>query len=237
LNRIRVLECAIKLKLKKHNTLNLSNLLRKSLIFVNFLFKFVPNRCNFRAIQGVEMKFHQAAFAAILAAVSFASAGARATVLITEIVQATTPFGSWLSTGLDLNSTTTYGFTLLDPSTIWSAGSNSPYSRGSTANGIPPSGGYGVWTMDGFTANYGALVGDAGSQLFLIGTGPIILKGLSGPLTVGYWDSYYPDNSGSQTLKIGTVPEISTWAMMLAGFASLGFAGYRLSRNEGKIAA
>ncbi len=30
---------------------------------------------------------------------------------------------------------------------------------------------------------------------------------------------------------VAGVPEISTWAMMLAGFASLGLAGYRRSRN------
>jgi hypothetical protein len=28
-----------------------------------------------------------------------------------------------------------------------------------------------------------------------------------------------------------TVPEPSTWAMMLVGFAGLGFAGYRASRR------
>jgi hypothetical protein len=35
------------------------------------------------------------------------------------------------------------------------------------------------------------------------------------------------------TLLIGTViPELSTWAMMLVGFAGLGFAGYRRCREE-----
>ena len=35
------------------------------------------------------------------------------------------------------------------------------------------------------------------------------------------------------TLDIGTaVPEPSTWAMMLPGFAGLGFAGYRASRSR-----
>jgi hypothetical protein len=31
-------------------------------------------------------------------------------------------------------------------------------------------------------------------------------------------------------LSVGSVPETSTWAMMLAGFAGLGFLGYR--RNK-----
>jgi PEP-CTERM motif len=36
----------------------------------------------------------------------------------------------------------------------------------------------------------------------------------------------------SPSHPISTVPEPSTWAMMLIGFASLGFAGYRTSRNS-----
>jgi hypothetical protein len=39
---------------------------------------------------------------------------------------------------------------------------------------------------------------------------------------------------GSMT---AVVPEPSTWAMMLLGFAGLGFAGYRSSRRAGVIAA
>jgi opacity protein-like surface antigen len=154
----------------------------------------------------------------------------------TVTVDALTPFGSWLDTGLDLNPSSTYGFTVIDPATLWSAGSNSPFSRESTADGIPATGGYGVWTMDGFTANYGALVGEAGSQLFLIGTGPIDLKGLSGDLKVGYWDSFYPDNSGTQTLSISPVPEPASWAMLVLGVAAVG-AGLRLGRRDRSLAA
>jgi hypothetical protein len=36
---------------------------------------------------------------------------------------------------------------------------------------------------------------------------------------------------------VGTVPEPATWAMMLAGFASLGFAGYRKARRGEAFAA
>ncbi len=39
------------------------------------------------------------------------------------------------------------------------------------------------------------------------------------------WDSDYTDNSGIQTLSI-SAPEASTWLMMLAGFAGLGFAAF-----------
>jgi hypothetical protein len=34
-----------------------------------------------------------------------------------------------------------------------------------------------------------------------------------------------------------SIPEPSTWAMMLAGFAGLGFLGYRTSRRESASAA
>jgi hypothetical protein len=38
-------------------------------------------------------------------------------------------------------------------------------------------------------------------------------------------------NGLSGTLTVTSVPEASTWAMMLLGFAGLGFAGYRTSRK------
>jgi hypothetical protein len=175
------------------------------------------------------MKIHNFALAAVMAAASFVSAGAQASVYTVEAI---TPYGSWLDTGISLNSGATYTFTVLNPATIWSAGAETPYSRDSNANGIDPiASGYGTWTMAGFTANYGALVGDAGGVLFLIGTGPTTKTGLSGELTVGYWDSYYGDNSGSQSLQVTGVPEASTWVMMLAGFAGLGFAGFRKSKG------
>ena len=34
----------------------------------------------------------------------------------------------------------------------------------------------------------------------------------------------------------GSVPEPATWAMMLLGFAGLGFVGYRASRRTGAAA-
>jgi len=41
----------------------------------------------------------------------------------------------------------------------------------------------------------------------------------------------------SFTLVGSVVPEASTWAMMLTGFAGLGFAGYRTSRKAASVAA
>ena len=44
-------------------------------------------------------------------------------------------------------------------------------------------------------------------------------------------------NSGTQTLSITVVPEVSTWAMMLVGLAGLGLAGYRRAESGRTILA
>jgi hypothetical protein len=38
-------------------------------------------------------------------------------------------------------------------------------------------------------------------------------------------------NIGGVGVTLTAIPEASTWAMMLLGFAGLGFAGYRASRK------
>jgi hypothetical protein len=40
----------------------------------------------------------------------------------------------------------------------------------------------------------------------------------------------------SATESVTAVPETSTWAMLIAGFAGLGFAGRRRSPNRSKLA-
>jgi PEP-CTERM motif len=40
-------------------------------------------------------------------------------------------------------------------------------------------------------------------------------------------DSWFGGN-----IELSTVPEPSTWAMMLLGFAGLGYAGYRRRREQ-----
>jgi hypothetical protein len=50
----------------------------------------------------------------------------------------------------------------------------------------------------------------------------------------GYWDSSTISLSAG---PITTVPEPSTWAMMLLGFAGLGYAGYRRARRGTVLAA
>ena len=46
--------------------------------------------------------------------------------------------------------------------------------------------------------------------------------------------TYKTPNGGAETIyaTVTSVPEPSTWAMMLLGFAGLGFAGYRSSRKR-----
>jgi hypothetical protein len=62
--------------------------------------------------------------------------------------------------------------------------------------------------------------------------------------TLGLTPGVYLYNFGSGTdadtftVEVGApVPELSTWAMMLIGFAGLGFAGYRASRRESAATA
>jgi hypothetical protein len=43
-------------------------------------------------------------------------------------------------------------------------------------------------------------------------------------------------NRGQSEVKIGVVPEPSTWAMMLIGFVGLGYAGFRRARSTRSIA-
>jgi hypothetical protein len=174
--------------------------------------------------------FGLAAVVAVAGSLLTSTSGANASVFT---VEAASDMSHWLDTGISLSSATTYDFAVVDPATIWSAGG--PPNRDSTANGIDPSF-YAppTLTFDGFTGTFkfGALVGLDSAGFFLIGTGPVALSGLSGDLKVGYWDTFYPDNSGTQTLSITTgVPEPTTWALMILGLCGVGFVAYRRKLN------
>jgi hypothetical protein len=60
--------------------------------------------------------------------------------------------------------------------------------------------------------------------------------GISDP-TNTYETTYGNAYVNFSTLSISEVPEISTWAMMLIGFAGLGFAGHRASRKTAALTA
>ena len=51
-----------------------------------------------------------------------------------------------------------------------------------------------------------------------------------GKLTGSTFSAAYGINDAGQIVGIGTVPESSTWAMMLISFGGLAFAGYRRAR-------
>jgi hypothetical protein len=141
------------------------------------------------------------------------------------LVDSVTPLGSWLNTGINLDASTTYAFSVINPETIWNAGG--PPNRDSTADGINPIYYAPPPPVDGATYSYGSLVGHDSGGYFFIGASPITLTGHSGILTVGYWDTIYGDNFGTQTLSVSAVPEPTTWAMMILGFMGVGFMAYR----------
>ena len=108
---------------------------------------------------------------------------------------------------------------------------------------VPPPGNYG-----GFFDNYGVMFSLAnGDVVDLYSNGDITAVGnppvTPGPnfygVVVGYTDPIkgFTANYASANGLIFDTPEPSTWAMMILGFAGLGFAGYRRSRGAASVAA
>jgi hypothetical protein len=61
--------------------------------------------------------------------------------------------------------------------------------------------------------------------------------GFADSLGFGDVPGYYNDNTGSLTLEVSSVPEPSTWAMMILGFAGIGFMTYRRRKSALALAA
>ena len=61
-----------------------------------------------------------------LSVAAFVASNAQAA---TYTVDAINPVASWLDTGIDANAGTTYDFTVINPSTTWSAGQRRPALR------------------------------------------------------------------------------------------------------------
>jgi hypothetical protein len=66
-----------------------------------------------------------------------------------------------------------------------------------------------------------------------VGGGSVI--NLEGLLGAGFSEAFGINDAG-QVVGLSVVPEPSTWAMMLVGFAGLAFAGYRRV-NAGRLKA
>jgi hypothetical protein len=99
----------------------------------------------------------------------------------------------------------------------------------------------------GVVDDYGVLMKLANGDVFDLwsdgGSGNTIYGGAvaTSSAIIDYQDPYpgNPDWDGPAAptnLTVAVVPEPSTWAMMLLGFASLGFAGYRSSRKAAAAA-
>jgi hypothetical protein len=93
---------------------------------------------------------------------------------------------------------------------------------------------YDVTTLDApgsQVTGYYAAAGGEGLGFFYSGGTYITLKypGASGSsVTLGR----EINDSGAVAAAVVAAPETSTWAMLLAGFAGLGFAGYRRTRSK-----
>jgi len=89
---------------------------------------------------------------------------------------------------------------------------------------------YGPVTMDGFTANFGQLVGRIGSTYIALGTSYSGVAAESGVLKLYYWDSNFGDNAGKIAVNVTTVPESENAAMLFAGLAAISLLAKRKSR-------
>jgi PEP-CTERM motif len=84
------------------------------------------------------------------------------------------------------------------------------------------------------------LVQSAG-EVFLIGTSFSGVAPTSGELLLYYFDENASDNTqfvtATVTTGVSAVPEPSTWAMLLLGFAGIGFMAYRRKSKPALMAA
>lgn len=184
------------------------------------------------------------AVTAIGAAMLLAAAPASAAPVIVQAQANSSSGGAAASFGtLTAGQTITWTSSLND---LWSAGS---LPRFSDANGLTgdrfataaddsgqPVGtqigaNFGLWTQNGFTAPFGALVGLFNGTYSLLGANGSFTAPGAGTLQVYYWDSNNGDNTGQIAFDVVTaVPEPLTWSLMILGLGAVGGALRRRQR-------
>ena len=138
-------------------------------------------------------------------------------------------------------------------SDLWSAGDLPRYSNANGliantfATGSDESGkaagtligqNWGSSTQNGFTAAYGQLVGQIGSQYFALGTNTGGVATSAGTLKLFFWDTNPSDNAGSilvnvtANANVAAVPEPETYAMLLVGLGLVGAIARRRKQSN-----
>jgi len=187
------------------------------------------------------------AAAALAASTLFAIPATAATFVVAA--QGNSSSGSTGLATLSFNAGDAFTVTA-DASDLWSAGSLPRYSNagGLTANlfatGADESGqaagtqigqSFGTWSQNGFSAPHGALVGQIGTDYYLLGTSFTGVAASAGVLNLFYWDNNNGDNTGDISVTVNglaAVPEAATWTLLVAGFGISG-AAIRRRRRAG----
>jgi hypothetical protein len=141
----------------------------------------------------------------------------------------------------------TEGDELADPNHIWSIGGvvdTDPQFTGQWVFALTEPGSSAISDVVGVTSpNTIAFMSDAENGLTVFPPGPFLftVPETSSPLDVSILLSPAAQAAGFkaffQSDVEGTVPEPSTWALLLLGFAGLGFVGYRKARPTRALAA
>ena len=90
---------------------------------------------------------------------------------------------------------------------------------------------FGLLNQHGINAPFGSLVGEIGGVYQFLGANFNGAAWASGNLNLFYWDSNSGDNTDSIAFDVVAVPEPTTWALMLLGFALMGAALRRRQQN------
>jgi hypothetical protein len=139
----------------------------------------------------------------------------------------------------------TSGKATLVSATPWTSGQLDTY-LGISASPTNPFGAFGAGGVTGYfvyQANLGSITlpkngSQTNSDLLQLGQMiPIDSYIVGFQNQSGSWQATANSGAILETTAAGVIPEPATWAMMLLGFAGLGFAGYRASRNSAALAA